>query len=193
MRSVFPGRCYAWAAMCMIATTLAIAASSRPSEYLDQVTGATVAVVGEPLVFARERSGFARDYITLAAAAVDQSGRLSYVLVGYIWSVGAARRSKETQAAAPGLMLAADERRVELSAQTFAPRDLGIGAPMHPPPVGSATPYVYVTDLATVELLADSNHLSLLTQDQDAPANYQLFEDGRRALKEFVRLARAKF
>jgi len=182
-----------WAAACMVATTLAVASSSRPSEYLDQGTGATVAVVGEPLVFARERSGFARDYVTLSAAVVDQSGRLSYVLVGYIWSVGSSTRPKEAQSAGPGLILQADDRRVELSPQTRAPRDLGIGVPVHPPPVGSATPYVYVTDLATVELLAESSHLALLTHDQDASANYQLFADGRRALKEFVRFATAKF
>ncbi len=177
----------------MVATTLAFASSSRPTEYLDEGTGATVAVVGEPLVFARERAGFARDYVTLAAAAVDQSGRLSYVLVGYIWSVGSSPHPKDAQLAAAGLILQADDRRVELTPQVLAARELGIGMPVHRPPIGSVTPYISVTDLATVQLLAESSRLSLLTRDQNASANYQLFEDGRRALKEFVRFARARF
>jgi hypothetical protein len=192
MRSGFPGRRYAWAAACIVATTLAVAAG-RPTEYLDEDTGATVAVVGKPLVFARERSGFARDYVTLAAAAVDQSGRLSYVLVGYIWSVGSAPAPKDAALAAAQLTLQADDRRVELTPQSLTPRQLGIGVPVHRPPVGSATPYLYITDLATVQLLADSSRLSLVTQNQDAAANYQLFEDGRRALKEFVQFARTSF
>jgi hypothetical protein len=54
-------------------------------------------------------------------------------------------------------------------------------------------PYIYVTDLATVELFAETSHLSLYTQDQTNSANYELFEDGRGALKEFVRFARDRF
>jgi hypothetical protein len=192
IRSGFPGRRYAWPAACIVATTLAIASGGRPTEYLDEGTGATVAVVGKPLVFARERSGFGRDYVTLAAAAVDQSGRLSYVLVGYLWSVGTAPPPEDAPLAAARLTLQADDRRVELSRQSLTPRQLGIGVPVHPPPLGSAIPYLYVTDLATVQLLADSSRLSLVTQSQDASANYRLFEDGRRALKEFVQFARTR-
>jgi hypothetical protein len=178
---------------CMVAAALAVASSSRPTEYLDEVTGATVAVVHQPLVFARERSGLGRDYVTLAAAAVDQSGRLSYVLVGYIWSVGYSLGPKDTRPAAAGVILQADERRVALELQNLSARDLGIGVPVHRPPVGPATPYIYVTDLATVQLLAESSHLSLYIPDQSGSANYLLFEDGRGALKEFLQFARARF
>jgi hypothetical protein len=45
------------------------------TDYLDE-TGASLAVVHESLVFAREHCASGRDYVTLAAAAVDQSGRI---------------------------------------------------------------------------------------------------------------------
>jgi hypothetical protein len=115
------------------------------------------------------------------------------VLVGYIWSVGSSPGPKDARLAARGVILQADDRRVELTPQNVSARELGIGVPVHPPPVGRATPYVYVIDLATVQLLAESGHLSLYMQDQDASANYQVFGDGRSALKEFVRFARARF
>src|SRR5258706_12201867 len=61
----------------------------QPEEYLDEQTGATVDVVDAPLVFARDRSERAanlRDYVTVAAAAVNRGGKLEYVLVAYVWS-----------------------------------------------------------------------------------------------------------
>ena len=177
----------------LVATALAVASSSRPIEYLDEATGATVAVVRQPLVFARAGPGMGRDYVTLAAVAVDQSGRISYALVGYIWSVSSSVDPIKARLAAAAVILQADERRVQLNLQNVSARELGIGLPVHPPPVGSAAPYIYVTDLATVQLFAESSRLALYTQDQTNSENYQLFEDGRGALKEFVRFARARF
>jgi len=187
------GRKYAWLLASLVVTTLAVASSSRPIEYLDEATGATVAVVRHPLVFARGGSGMGRDYVTLAAVAVDQSGRISYALVGYIWSVGSFVDPTNARVAAAAVILQADDRRVVLNLQNVSARELGIGVPVHPPPVGSAVPYIYVTDLATVQLFAETSHLSLYTQDQTNSANYELFEDGRAALKEFVRFARDRF
>ena len=170
-----------------------MASNKQPTEYLDEDTGATVTVVREPLVFAHEGSGSGRDYVTLAAAWVDRSGRLSYVLIGYIWSVGWPVSPKESQRAAEELVLQADDQQIELTRQDLSPHELGIGVPVHRPPVGAAKPYVYVTDLATVRLLAESSHLSLHVQDRTAAANYRLFQDGRGALKEFVRFATIRF
>jgi hypothetical protein len=176
----------------VVATSLALA-SGAPAEYLDEETGATIAVVSQPLVFARERSGLGRDYITLAAAAVDQSGRISYVLVGYMWSVGSSPGAKDVRLAAAGVGLQADDRQVDLNLYDHSARELGIGVPVHPPPFGPATPYVYVIDLATLQLLAESRRLSICVRDQSPSLNYQLFEDGRNALKEFVRFVRVKY
>ncbi|HSY05295.1 MAG TPA: hypothetical protein VK803_05075 [Steroidobacteraceae bacterium] len=170
----------------------AFAAGSRPVEYLDEETGATVAVVGKPLVFARESSGFAGDYVTLAAVAVDRSGELNYVLVGYIWSAGAPREPEHTPLSAAGLVLQADDRRIELTLQRRSARELGIGVPVHRPPFGSATSHAYAIDLATMQVIADCHHLSLYLQNDSAPVIYELFQDRRDALKEFVRFLSAR-
>ena len=57
--------------------------TADPEEYLDPETAATISIVGKPLVFAHERperAAHMRDYVTLAAAAVNRSGKTDYVL-----------------------------------------------------------------------------------------------------------------
>ncbi|MBV8742852.1 MAG: hypothetical protein JOZ12_13770, partial [Sinobacteraceae bacterium] len=64
-------------------------AANHPQEYLDKQTAATISVVDKPLVFARdrpERAVHARDYATIAAAAVNMQGKTDYVLIAYFWS-----------------------------------------------------------------------------------------------------------
>jgi hypothetical protein len=167
--------------------TVALAAGNHPLEYLDEVTGATVTVVSRPLVFT-ERSGVvanARDYVTLAVAAVDQSGKISYVVMAYFWSVGVSR--PVAPAAAEPLVLQADDRRIQLELRGAPARELGIGVPVHKPPFGAATPNIYAIDLPTMRLIAESHHLTLRVESQGTYLNYELFEDRRVALKELVR------
>ncbi len=60
-----------------------------PREYLDQTTAATVIIVARPMVFAHEKPELAvhmRDYVTLAAATIDRSGKTDYVVIAYFWS-----------------------------------------------------------------------------------------------------------
>ena len=100
-----------------LAACAATPVDNRPTEYLDEKSAATVTVVRHPLVLARERRELAantRDYVTVAAAAVNRSGKITYVLIVYVWSTvdvrGAAR------AAAPDtLVLAADDRRIRFT------------------------------------------------------------------------------
>jgi hypothetical protein len=64
--------------MLALAATVAVAGSNSPLEYVDEQTGATVIAVSRPLLFAHLRSETItgpRDYVTLAAAAVDRSGK----------------------------------------------------------------------------------------------------------------------
>src|SRR5579863_1778621 len=99
-----------------LSAAVGFAGGKHPFEYLDEQTGATVSVVGEPLVFAHDRSSAPGpgDYVTLVAAAVDQSGDFGYVLIKYCWSVGAHDASAAEQCAATPLLLQADDRRIEL-------------------------------------------------------------------------------
>jgi hypothetical protein len=168
-------------------SAMALAAGNHPLEYLDEVTGATVTVVGRPLVFA-DRSGVvgnARDYVTLAAAAVDQSGKISYVVMAYFWSMRVSQ--PVAPAAVEPLVLQADDLRIQLVPRGAPARELGIGVPVHKPPFGAATPYIYAIDVPTMRLIAESNHLTLRIESQGTSLNYELFEDRRVALKELVR------
>ena len=184
--------------MCLAALVItagaakAPAAGSHPLEYLDEETGATVTVVGRPLVFSKRSGlvGSASDYVTLAAAAVDQSGKISYVIVAYFWSVGVSRRVPP--AAVEPLVLQTDAQRIELVLRGEPARELGIGVPVHRPPFGAATPYIYQIDVPTMRLIAESHHLILRLESHGTSLNYELFEDRRVALKELVRRADGK-
>ena len=75
-------------------TTLSMSACANPSpraspEIFDEQSGNTILVVPKPLVFARERldvAAHARDYATLVAVEIDQSGKYSEYLLLYRWS-----------------------------------------------------------------------------------------------------------
>jgi len=174
--------------MFALSSALALAGGKHPLEYLDEQTGATISAVGEPLVFAPARSSqvAAGDYITLAAAAVDRSGDISYVLIKYCWLAGVSGPSAGVLCAAP-LVLQADDRRIELPLSKGSARDAGIGVPIHRPPFGKGTPYLYSTDLATIRLISEAHHLSLSIGGDSAALTYELFEDRLSSLREFVR------
>ncbi len=166
------------------AAGLTVASGSRPLQYLDETTGATIVAVGRPLVFAHERSTFGRDLVTVAAAAVDQSGKVSYILVAYFWSTGV---PVDRPMAPDRLILQADGERIGLARLSQSARDAGIGQPVHPPPFGTATPYAYAIDLPTVQRIAASHDLELFLQGDSALLSYRLLEDGRRSLEDWVR------
>lgn len=163
---------------------LAVASASRPLQYLDETTGATVVAVGRPLVFAHERSTFGRDLVTVAAAAVDQSGKVSYILVAYFWWTGV---PVDRPIAPDRLILQADGQRIGLALLSQSAHDAGIGRPVHHPPFGTATPYAYAIDLPTVQRIAASRDLELYLQGDSAPLSYRLVEDGRSSLQDWVR------
>ena len=164
--------------------------TASPEEYLDPTTAATISIVGKPLVFAHERperAAHMRDYVTLAAAAVNRSGKTDYVLVAYDWTTFDEHgRSGEAPSATTALVVAADDRRITLNLAGHSAHDVGIGTPVHPPPVGSATPDIYRTDLATMRFIAAARHLAVLKQSDAAATAYQVWDDQRAALGVFV-------
>ncbi len=174
-----------------------VPSSSSPQEYLDPQTAATVSIVGRPLVFARERPERAvhmRDYVTMAAAAVNRSGKIEYVVIAYFWTTLDAhgRSSESSEQSASQLdvehpVIAADDRRIELSLEGHSAQDAGIGVSLHAPPGRSVAPNVYGTDLATLRFLAAAHHLALL-QAPDSDSRYEIWDDQRPALEALVRL-----
>lgn len=169
---------------------------NAPLEYLDQETGVTVTIVGRPLVFARDYTRFsggpapaysvaARDYVTLAAAAVDRSGKMDYLLIGYFWSVGRPPADNVRVAREPSFIQLQD-RRVELVPRDSSARDAGISVPVHQPSVGPAAQTVYAVDLSKMALIAASAHPVLYFEHHGTALKYELFEDRLPALRELV-------
>ena len=189
-------------------TVAAASEANTPREYLDAETGATVFFVGRPLVFARDSAPFngingrlprlgpdnrpdttlaPREYVSLAAAAVDRSGLYSYVLIGYFWLVGTPQPSENVCFDREHLVVQLGDRRIELAPFAGSARDAGISQPMHRPSVSNSEPAVYAIDLATLGLIAESAHPVLYCRAEKAPLEYRLLEDRLPALKELVR------
>jgi hypothetical protein len=175
-----------------LAACTALPGTPGPQEYLDPTTAATISVVGKPIVFAHERperAAHMRDYVTLAAAAVNRGGKTDYVLVAYDWTTFDEHgRSGETPTAGAGLVVAADDRRIALTLAGHSAHDLGIGTPVHPPPVSSSEPDVYRTDLETLRFIAAARHLAVLRRGDDPSSAYAIWDDQRAALGAFVTL-----
>ena len=166
------------------------AGDPQPREYLDPDTAATVTVVGEPLVFDNPRTEVAanaRDYVTLAAAAVNRSGKMSYVLVAYFWSTVDPRMRSDPLPNPEPLIVLADDRRIELTLSGHSAHDAGIGVAVLPPPGPTVMPNVYSIDLGALRSIAESRHLSLITETAVTSIPYGLWDDRRAALRAFVR------
>lgn len=179
----------ALAAFILLGTCAALAADKQPREYLDEDTAATVTVVGEPLVFAYSQTALAanqRDYVTLAAAAVDRNGKVSYVLIAYFWSTVDPRLRHDPVPSPDALVVQADDRRIELHLAGHDAHEAGIGEHVHAPPGSSATPNVYRTDLNTIRFIGQARQLSVIVDSDPSPIPYDLWEDRRVALRNFA-------
>jgi hypothetical protein len=165
-----------------------MAGANDPLEYVDDQTGASVAAVGKPLIFAHKRSETVngpRDLVTLAAAAVDRSGKYTYVLVAYFWAVGVAEEPGSAASTCKPLALQLEDGRIELTPRQAA-REEGIGLAVHKPPFGAKEPCVYGTDLSVLRRIAAAPHPVLYSEGQNASLQYDLFEDRLGALKQLV-------
>lgn len=172
----------------MACSALGGGAPDEPRQYLDEGTAATVTAVERPLVFARERTEYAanaRDYVTLAAAAVNRSGRIRYVLVAYCWSTVDSRISQEPPPVPHALVIVADDRSILLTDPVSSTADVGLALPVGAPAGPGHAPYVFTTDLATLRFLAAARHLAVQLGSDAAPT-YQIWNDGRPALQAWV-------
>ena len=177
------------AVLLALGTCVAHAGSKPPQEYLDEETAATITIVGEPLVFACAQPNLAanvRDYVTLAAAAVNRNGKISYVLIAYFWSTVDPRLRRDAMPSPEPLVLQADDRRIELKLRGHSAHEAGIGAPVYAPPGAPVTPNVYGTDLATLRFVSEARSLTIVADSEGAPLGYELWEDRRTALRTFV-------
>jgi hypothetical protein len=144
------------------------------------------------MVFARERPNFAvhmRDYITLAAASVNRTGKIDYILIAYFWTTfdPHGRDGEVEQRRPDDLILVADDRRITLVKDGRSAHDAGIEERVHAPAVGAPPPTVYRVDPATLRFIAAARNLRAQTRTGEVELDYEIWEDRRAALAAWVR------
>jgi hypothetical protein len=184
-----------------IALSACIGGSPSPHEYLDEKTAVTLTVADKPLVFAHERPELAahsREYVTLAAAAVNHSGAVDYYLFVYLWSTVDKRASTSAKdlppdaAGAPGattatnVVISADDRQIRPQLLGHSPQDAGVGSALAAPPGHHWNLHVYKVDLATLHFLSEARQISVTVPSSEGPTTYDLWSDERQSLKALV-------
>jgi hypothetical protein len=173
-------------------TALAGCAARPPPatrEILDPDTGNTLFVATRPLEFARNRAdvaAYTRDYVTLVAVAVNDSGKYNEYLLMYRWSTVDRRMLPPPDPGAGELRILADGRTVKLDPLDQVPLGLAARAELHEPNPGHTMTHAYKIDLATLHFLAASQTLVVRMPQEALDTPFELWRDGRPDLERFV-------
>ena len=158
-------------------------------EILDEQTGNTLFVGAKPLVFARERSdvaAHARDYVTLMAVAVNESGRYTEYLLLHRWSTVDRRMLSPPDPSASELRILAEGRKIDLAPLDEVPMSLSSRPELHGPKHGDAITRAYKVDLETLHFIAESRTLAVRMPQESLNIPFGLWADGRASLTQFV-------
>jgi hypothetical protein len=172
-----------------ISASLGATEADTVFEYLDHETAVSVTGALKPLVFARERRDLAanaRDYVTLTAIEINRTGKRTYFWSGYLWSTADRRSAEPLLAADDALVLIANGRPIRLDSAPGTLRDQGIAQAPTPAPLRTAVPVLYRADPEIFEYLASATdvHLELVRAGISEP--FDLWMDGRAALRALV-------
>jgi hypothetical protein len=183
------------AVLLLVLTALASCASRPPEasqEIFDESDASTLLVAAKPMVFARERSDLAahaRDYATVVAVEIDISGDYSDYLLVYRWSTVDRRMLPPSDPAGGALRIVADGRVFDFKPIDKLPVNFTQRRELHMPKRDDVVPRGYKVDAETLHFIATSEDLSLRMLQEPFDAPFKLFEDGRRALLEFLKPA----
>lgn len=157
---------------------------------LDTQTGNTLLLATRPLVFARRRADvaaeYSRDYATLVAVELDVAGKYSDYLLLYRWSTVDTRMSPLPGPASGTLQIEADGRNLVLTPLAQAPVDAIGRDDLYYPQHAEVVTYGYKVDLATLRFIARSRTISIRMPQDVLDIPFELREDGRASLAEFV-------
>ncbi|MDP8986588.1 MAG: hypothetical protein M3N97_16405 [Pseudomonadota bacterium] len=180
-------------ALAFAALVACTAAPSNPSrEIFDEQSASTLLVAGAPLVFARDRSdvaAHARDYATLVAVEIDVSGEYRQYVLLYRWSTVDRRMSPPPRPDDGELVILADGRTIDLLPLPQFPVDLRARRALHIPARDEVVAHAYPVDPATLHYLATSRELTVRMPRERLDTPFRLFEDGRKALVQFLERA----
>jgi hypothetical protein len=166
-----------------------------PIEQLDNRSGDTLAVVNQPFILARVRSDLAadaRDYTTLAAVEVDRAGRYSAYLVLHRWSTFDRRFSPLPDAKQGRAQIITEGREIVLTPLEQLPDSFHAGVRLHAPPTPQFVTWAYLTDLSTLNYLAEAREFTIQFPDETVPLPFFIWRDGRAALREFAARGQGK-
>ena len=169
------------------------ACSSTPPvpgrEMFDEQTGNTLTVVSKPIVFARERTdvaAHARDYATLVAVEVDHSGTFKNYLLLHRWSTVDTRMSPAPGPEAGEMRLLGEGRELKLQPLDSLPISINAGRELYVPRHGAAVTRAFAVDGDILRFIAVSRLLMLQMPQEALDTPFQIYEDGRGALQEFL-------
>jgi hypothetical protein len=183
------------AVLLLVLTALASCASRPPTasqEIFDESDASTLLVTAKPIVFARERSdlaAYARDYATMVAVEIDISGEYSDYLLVYRWSTVDRRMLPPPDPAGGALRIVADGRIFDFRPIDKLPVNFAQRRELHIPKHDDVVPRGYKVDAEILHFIATSEDLTLRMPQEPFDASFKLFEDGRRALLEFLKPA----
>jgi hypothetical protein len=176
------------------ASACANPAARAPHELFDERSGNTLLVVPKPLVFARERmdvAAHARDYATMVAVEIDQSGKYSEYLLLYRWSTVDRRMSPPPDLDAGELKILADGRVIDLMPLEQVPIGLSRRRELHLPEHGDVITHAYPIDVSILRFIAASRELTVRMPQESLDTPFAVWEDGRSALAQFLQRSAA--
>jgi hypothetical protein len=85
------------------------------------------------------------------------------------------------------MIILADDRKIQLAKTDRSAREAGIDEPVHAPTVGAGLPNVYHADQAMLRYIAAARTLRVQTLTGNTELSYDIWDDRRAALAEWVR------
>lgn len=171
---------------CALLSSCATTDESGPRQYLDEVSAATVTASSGGLVFARARTEYAinaRDYLTVVPVDVNRAGAHALYFYCYVWST----IDKPVAAEKPAQFeIVADSRPIPLTPTDASLRSLGFGEPPLPPPARTAWSLVSATSREVLQFLLSAQELSVVATRDGVGERYDLWDDRRDAIEEFL-------
>jgi hypothetical protein len=162
---------------------------AESGEFFDDENASTLLVAAQPLVFARDRSDVAahgRDFATLVAVEIDNSGDYAQYLLLYRWSTVDRRMSPPPGPDAGLLRILADGRAIDLKPLERFPVNVLQRRQLHMPKHDDVVTRGYKIDPSTLNYIATSTELLVRMPQEPLATPFTLWEDGRNALKQFL-------
>ena len=122
------------------------------------------------------------------AVEQDVAGKYTQMFLLYRWSTSIRGEPAPPPTLGSGaVLIRADEREIALQALEQVPIDLSAHEQLFIPYTQDAITRAYITDFATMRLIAGSHDLSVLLPQDPAGGPFLLWRDGRPALEQFLK------